>query len=99
MRGSEGVKNLVGRELDLNVTFGSRKHVAEAQISHAIEQGAKAEGIGPGRSLFVEETGFHAGGKPRGNGGRVEAEIIGATSLKQGGEGEAGFTSSGASSA
>lgn len=99
MRGGESMENLVGWELDLNVTFCSGKHVAEAQISHAIKQGAKADCISSGRSLLVKETGFNARGKPRGNSGGIETKVIGTASLKQRGEGEAGFPSGRASSA
>lgn len=48
------MKYLVGGELDLNVSFGSGEHVAEAQICHAIEQSTKAECIGTLGSLFME---------------------------------------------
>jgi hypothetical protein len=36
----EGVEDNIGGELDLNVSLGSGKHVAEALICYAIEQGA-----------------------------------------------------------
>ena len=57
----EGVEDNIGGELDLNVSLGSGKHAAEALIRYAIEQGAKAEGICPFRSLLMEEAGIDAG--------------------------------------
>jgi hypothetical protein len=89
----EGVEDLIGGELDLNVSLGSGKHVAEAQIRYAIEQGAKAECIRTCGSLLMEEAGFDAGGKPSGHAGGIEAKVICTVSLEQGGEGEAGFAS------
>ena len=91
------MKDLVGGELDLNVSFCGGEHVAEAQIRHAIEQSAKAECIGTRGSLFMEKAGFDAGRKPSGHAGGIEPKVIRTASLQQCGESEACFASGSAS--
>ena len=93
MGGGEGVEDLVGGELDLNVSFCGREHVAEAQIRHAIEQSAKTECIDTRGSLLMEDAGFDTGGKPSRYAGWIESQVIRTASLEQRGESEAGFAS------
>lgn len=67
--------------MDLKIAFCPGEHVAEAEVRHAIEQGAEAEGVGSSGGLLMKQAGINAGGEPGGDHAGVKAQIIGAASL------------------
>jgi hypothetical protein len=70
------VKHLVLRQLDLEITLRVGERVAEAEIGDAINKHAEFQHHVAGGNLFVQRTGLNAGGDPRREGGRIEAEFF-----------------------
>ena len=89
------MENLVGGQIDLKLSFGSGEHVSEAQICHAVEQGAEIDDVASRGGLLLEDTGVDRGRQPGGHHGRIEAKVLGTAALQQRGEGEFGFATLG----
>lgn len=80
------MKHLVLRQLDLEITLRAGERVAEAEIGDAVNEQAEFQHHVAGGNLFAQRTGLHAGGDPRWQCGRIEAQFFDTVAVKNCGE-------------
>lgn len=70
------MKHFVLWQLDPEITLGTGKSVAEAEIGNAVNEHAEFQDDVAGGNLLVQGAGLNTGGDPRGQGGRIEPEFF-----------------------